>query len=649
MDDHDLDTGLLAANWDLEPPGRQHSSDYGRTNSRLVSFDGIRGVGLGFRGTLTPSSSRLTLDQYAPEVENITEEGAASLNDIKANMFAEYGSGGGEGNFIERMLGVDSSSQLDKTKPLLPQMFNFHYVGLFSHYAGVGITGGMLTVASNFCFYYYHGADNVCANAASLMAVAWGFKLFFGIGTDMWRPFNSRRKVYMIVGWTGVLVMTFVLAVFKLEASTWIGVNLVSQVFLMVADVPADGYCVEIGQLERPEERGQVLATGQRLRFVCTILGGVIQAFLVNGPTTNPPNCPIDLLNCWAWGLTPNGYYGLVLCILFVLCLPIFFLKELPAHGPPHTFADHKRDIWITMQNPTTLYLIVFVVGNNVVSSLINTVASFVSYRIVKLSNFQSGISSILSGGALVGGIWIFQRYFIRRNWRYTQYLSTMLSATLGLVWLPVFYDLGGIMNPWFIIFLTCTVMLSAGIAQVLFAMAVIELAKKGQEATTYELIISTANSAGMINGILSTQLLTPLHANVCSAASGVCPSGAGVNLYSKYTYFSTDGPSKFTRYALLVFFINVVGIVIFTPFLPRQKDQCAVWRDQDYKNMPPRTGIFAWYGAFNDWFVGDRLRVAYASLAISVVVIFYQMSSTIAFLNPSFSCSPIFGGAGCK
>jgi hypothetical protein len=42
--------------------------------------------------------------------------------------------------------------------------------------------------------------------------------------------------------------------------------------------------------------------------------------------------------------------------------------------------------------------------------------------------------------------------------------------------------------------------------------MAVIELAKPGQEATTYELIITVANSASLLNGILSTQLLTPMN-----------------------------------------------------------------------------------------------------------------------------------------
>jgi len=182
----------------------------------------------------------------------------------------------------------------------------------------------------------------------------------------------------------------------------------------------------------------------------------------------------------------------------------------------------------------------------------------------------------------------------------------------------------------------------------VLFAMAVIELAKKGQEATTYELIISTANSAGTINTILSTQLLAPLRSNVCQAPSGQCATGAGVDVYSKATYFATDGPDKFTNYTLVIFAVNMAGILIFTPFLPRQKDQCAEWRDQDYNNLPPRTGWFSAWSRFNDWFVCNRVRVGRTSIAIAVLVILYEVVATIALLNPAWSCMTAFGGPGC-
>jgi hypothetical protein len=63
------------------------------------------------------------------------------------------------------------------------------------------------------------------------------------------------------------------------------------------------------------------------------------------------------------------------------------------------------------------------------------------------------------------------------------------------------------------------------GIIQVLYSMAVIELAKPGQEATTLELIVTAGNAALVFNGIVSTQLLFPTNSVGCSDDDSNCPS----------------------------------------------------------------------------------------------------------------------------
>ena len=87
-----------------------------------------------------------------------------------------------------------------------------------------------------------------------------------------------------------------------MNASTWLSMLLLMQGFLMFSDVPADGYryshtqllthslthefthllprSVELGKLESDEQRGQILATGQRIRFTFSVVAGVIQTFL---------------------------------------------------------------------------------------------------------------------------------------------------------------------------------------------------------------------------------------------------------------------------------------------------------------------------------------------------------------------------------
>ena len=76
------------------------------------------------------------------------------------------------------------------------------------------------------------------------MFFAWYIKIFYAILTDSYRPFGMRRKPWMITGWVLVLVMLLVLSITasSLDASTWLVMLLLVQAFVMLSDVPADGY-----------------------------------------------------------------------------------------------------------------------------------------------------------------------------------------------------------------------------------------------------------------------------------------------------------------------------------------------------------------------------------------------------------------------
>lgn len=158
--------------------------------------------------------------------------------------------------------------------------------------------------------------------------------------------------------------------------------------------------------------------------------------------------------------------------------------------------------------------------------------------------------------------------------------------------------------------------------SQVLFSMAVIELAKPGQEAITYELIVSVANAALTVTVVLATQLLAPFHSVTCDCevdaddgqgasywrqcgagddggAGGDDDDGSGgggeclahqVNTYDKDTYEHTNGPKNFTNYSLVCMAIGIVSLFFFTPFLPRTKQQCAEWKERgvsDFTDLP--------------------------------------------------------------
>jgi hypothetical protein len=163
---------------------------------------------------------------------------------------------------------------------LRAKMWTKEYIGLYSQYAAVGLMNGSLGMSQNLCVYYYEGTSNLCANANNIIQLAWSFKIVYAVITDSYRPFGMRRKPYMIAGWALVLIMLLVLACIadQLSGSEWIIVMMVCHCFLMVSDVPADGYSVELGQMEPPEQRGQILATGQ---VVHSIYRGCIQSYSV--------------------------------------------------------------------------------------------------------------------------------------------------------------------------------------------------------------------------------------------------------------------------------------------------------------------------------------------------------------------------------
>ncbi len=245
-------------------------------------------------------------------------------------------------------------------------MWSKDFIGLYSQYAAIGLLYGSTGALIPFCVYYFDGASNVCSNASNITTFAWNLKIFFAILTDTHRPFGMRRKPWMLAGWAGVLLLLLVLAICVnyMDVSTWLVTLLFVQAFLMLSDVPADGYSVELGRLETKEQRGQILATGQRIRFTFCIVAGVIQTFLLNGPSTNDADCPISFSECWSWGLTINQYYALLFVMVFFLTVPVWWLKELDAtHIPRHTMKHFFHEVWLTLQNLTTFYLLVFVVG----------------------------------------------------------------------------------------------------------------------------------------------------------------------------------------------------------------------------------------------------------------------------------------------
>ena len=140
----------------------------------------------------------------------------------------------------------------------------------------------------------------------------------------------------------------------------------------------------------------------------------------------------------------------------------------------------------------------------------------------------------------------------------------------------------------------------SLGLTEILFAVAVIEVAKAGQEASTYEFLSTVLNNGWSFCLFLCSQLLIPLKTGGCTDDLADCNANT-VDISSVEKYEASDGPWKFTQYALVINAISIFGVLVFTSYLPANVEECHEWKKAGEK-------------------AGNSVTRGYVSLAILVI-----------------------------
>jgi amino acid transporter len=126
------------------------------------------------------------------------------------------------------------------------------------------------------------------------------------------------------------------------------------------------------------------------------------------------------------------------------------------------------------------------------------------------------------------------------------------------------------------------------------------------------------------VSYIFATQLMTPLDAAGCT--SSPCPP----NTVDLNNFDASDGPRRFSLYTLVITSIAVSGALLFTRFLPRQREQCHEWKKEGEEQT------------------GSNLRGA-AVVVVTTLVVAYGVLGSVLLLIPSTSCYAWIGGEGCR
>lgn len=511
-------------------------------------------------------------------------------------------------------------------------------------YAMVGLVYGFVSnyIQIPICQYVFgplgkpgRASIQQCNISTSITQMPWNFKVFYGLILDRLWFCGTRRRGWIVFGWSGALIMLALMAFVAQDLAsegniaTYMFLLMGMCIFYIFADVAGDGMTIELSRLEPPETRGYILTTGQLVRFAATTATNVFGILAMNGKDYAPPatthgsNGTVFPFQLEFWQV----HCVLAGCALPLLIAMILLLKDPPrlaVESEPRSLKQVAAVLWNVMKTKVMFFLIVFAVGNMAIASLLNPGANIICF-IAGPSTLQNSIGNLAGNAMFLVGVFLFRRFFMQRNWRVTFVWTAMLLAANCGFQLLVIYDAGGVgQDGWFYSFGSNILMIIQGIAQVLSSLAVVEIAPVGFEASIYEFLTTVHNAGITLNSNLQN-LFVPifdLNGIACnyfpSDVPGTCdtprlPHSVYNSRLANATYFTMS--------------VNLAGALIFCWFLPRHKPQCRTWLED------PR------------W---RRNAVGIANLVVGGGVLLFSVVMCVLSAIPATMCMRMAGGDGC-
>jgi len=424
-----------------------------------------------------------------------------------------------------------------------------------------------------------HTTLGQCNVAPSVFQISWSFKLFFGFFLDLVPFFTSRRKGWIIFGWTGGLCMLGVsalLADYFVEThqfDTYIYTLTAMCVFYTFSDVAADGMVVELSKMEPDDKKGYLMTTCQMLRFMMMMISTCFGTLAMSGESYQPPGKPSPGALILPFELS----LGMVHWMLFATAFPFYigmclWIKDPPAPQHQHTSIlagarDHATKTWTAMKSFAVFMLIVQCYGTQSIANLMNPATNAIA-SISKPTNIQTGIGGIIGNLSLMSGVWAFRKFFMATNWRVTLFMSQFFLALSAALLLMSIYDTWGISrNGWFYMFTSNLPSFIQGVGRIVSSLAIIEISPAGLEATIFELLVSANNNAISLNTALMTAFAAPFNLDDVNIVSWE-RNPEMVPVYQERLMLSTV-------FSVLV---NFAGAFMFVWFLPKNAEQCRQW-----------------------------------------------------------------------
>jgi len=463
--------------------------------------------------------------------------------------------------------------------------------GVFCVYMAIGAVGDFFVTflaAPTLCQYVFgpmgtepgdHTTLGQCNVAPAVFQISWNFKLFFGFFLDLVPFFKSRRKGWILFGWTGGLLMLGVNAmtvdhyVETHQFETYVKSLMVMCIFYTFSDVAADGMVVEMSKLEPDDRKGYIMTTTQICRFGMMMASTAFGTLAMSGKSYQPPGPSSPGALILPFELTMGQVHWMIFAIVVPLYIGMWvFLRDPPAPEDHHeNICQGARvnagKLWTAMKSFAVFMLIIQCYGTQALANLMNPATNGVA-SIAKPTNIQTGIGAVLGNLSLVAGVWIFRRFLMAKSWRSTLFMSEFFLAVTSALSLMIIYDTWGISrNGWFYMFTSNLPAIIQGVGRIVSSLAIIEISPAGLEATVYELLVSANNGAISLNTALQTVFAAPFQLDDINSES-----------WAKYPDMVPTYQNRLMLATVFALIVNLAGAFVFVWFLPKNAEQCRAW-----------------------------------------------------------------------
>uniref|UniRef100_K3WBP8 Major facilitator superfamily (MFS) profile domain-containing protein n=1 Tax=Globisporangium ultimum (strain ATCC 200006 / CBS 805.95 / DAOM BR144) TaxID=431595 RepID=K3WBP8_GLOUD len=511
-----------------------------------------------------------------------------------------------------------------------PRLFSRDYIGLVAQYAAVGLIDGVLPgVVYPFLQNYLNLDGTETTTAATLVQLAWSFKVFYGMLSDCFPIYGYRRRPYMIIGWAIAIVMLVIMAATPVgepyytdptvrdipdknlteaqketinyaaakTGSKYIVPMMLCAFGYLLADVCADGIVVELAQREPLAVRGTTQSVIYGTRTVFNILASFVVGFGMNG---------VDYGGDFSFSISfPIMMLGLTVVMAPMLPITWMFIRE--ERVPRVHLREYIRTLWQTVQTRAVYQVIAYTFFSGIFARLTYVSRGPIQSIWVKVQPINEKISGLAYNGVFAGAIWFTGKYGLHWDWRwvpvYTMIAFVVLDATC------VLFTVWGVSRAqWFWLAIPVIEQIPMGISFIVSTFVIIELSTEGHEGAMYGLLTTVSN--------LATPFATAITKNVDSLFT------LDNNTIKED---STEVRRDITITVLLMYVVNLLSL-FWLVLLPRQKEET---------QMLKRLGG-------SSHFMGT-FTVCYLVFALA-----WSVTTNLLSIFESTSCLTIAGGNGC-